>query len=369
MKAKLIATIVVTLFLANILMFNVAPVKADITRTPIDIQSVANKEQVNDPWVANNPDYGFFGAEPQTFIEPTSEVPFVIGNKIIILNGGRVTGMPSAKIDVYEGATKIYFLGQVAGWTGGAGSDAAPGYKVASYVINFVDGTSQTVDLILGDNIDEWSWHCYSTSGDITQEVMSGPNHRQFDPTTGEYVYSGFWHLDMLTITLDTPKIVTTIDFIDEGNNPAPVLFAITVEFESQAIQLPLVPYAPPWHEGYTFGGGKVIMNNPTGDAVNLVIEVAVKGAMPNTDYVVYLEYFYGMTGWKYYALGILHTNGKGNGNFHCNRLEPQGQYYLGICLNDLTNADATYDPTKPTVNQGRSVLVTDPLANYIVLT
>ena len=368
MKTKVIAGLITILFLASMLMLNVAPVKADVTRTPIDIQSVANKEQVNDPWVANNPDYGFFGAEPQTFIEPTSEVPFVIGNKIIILNGGRITAMPSATINVYEGATRIYFLGQVAGWTGGAGSGTIAGYKVASYVINFADGTSQTVDLILGDNIDEWSWHCYSTSGDITQEVMSGYSHRRLDDT-GEYVYWGFWHLDMLTITLDTPKIVTTIDFTDEGNNPAPVLFAITVEFESQAMQLPLVPFAPPWKSDYVFGGGKVIMNNPTGDAVNLVIQVAVKGAMPNTDYVVYLEYFYGMAGGHYYALGVLHTNRKGNGNFHSNRLEPQGQYYLGICLNDLTNAGATYDPTRPAQNQGRSVLVTDPLANYIVLT
>ena len=369
MKTKAVTGILLTLFLTSMMMLNVAPVNADVTRTPIDIQSVANKEQVNDPWVANNPDYGFFGAEAQVFTEPTSGVTFVIGGKIIILNGGRVTGMPSASISVYEGATKIYFLGQVAGWTGGAGSDTIPGYKVASYVINFADGTSQTVDLILGDNIDEWSWHCYSTSGDITQEVMTGPNHRRFDTKTGEYVYWGFWHLDMLTIALDTPKLVTTIDFIDEGNNPAPVLFAITVEFQSQAMQLPLVPYAPPWKSGYVFGGGKVIMNNPTGDAVNLVIQVAVKGAMPNTDYVVYLEYFYGMSGWHFYALGVLHTNGKGNGNFHSNRLEVKGQYYLGICLNDLTNAGATYDPTKPTVNQGRSVLVTDPLANYIVLT
>jgi len=61
-------------------------------------------------------------------------------------------------------------------------------------------------------------------------------------------------------------------------------------------------------------GQGKVILNNPSG-AINLVVQVNLKGAQPDFPYCVWIK----AEGVDFIYLGKLVTNGVGNGTFHKN--------------------------------------------------
>ena len=107
------------------------------------------------------------------------------------------------------------------------------------------------------------------------------------------------------------------------------------------AVKVPLKQTDPPKSEV-----GFVIVNNPRGKT-DFILQVSLKGAYKaNWDHYVYI---YDKNSGKYLFYlwpepgGILHTNKKGNGNFHLNgNLEP-GSYKLMIWINEEPTGHSYY--------------------------
>ena len=113
------------------------------------------------------------------------------------------------------------------------------------------------------------------------------------------------------------------------------IILALSSSVMAKAVplELPLFPGS-----GET-GLGEVILNNPSG-AINLVVQVNLKGAIDGETYTVWIRArneddnawvvlsdapYFGGHGW--YELGELITNGVGNGSFHINlKLEYSGK-------------------------------------------
>jgi hypothetical protein len=113
------------------------------------------------------------------------------------------------EIPVHAQGKRLFFLGNIHGW---APDDpgAGPAGAVAEYVICYADGQKQTVPLITGRTIDEWT---ASPSASEAFVALRG------DP----------WHLNVLGTTL-RPVTVEKIVFRDLGTPAAPVLVGVTVE-------------------------------------------------------------------------------------------------------------------------------------------
>jgi hypothetical protein len=112
------------------------------------------------------------------------------------------------EIAVGERAKRAFFLGNVHGWSSqdpGTGEWGA----VAEYAIHYADGQTQTVPLITGRTIDEW------TARPEADEVFPGPKGKT-------------WHLNVIGVTL-RPVPVQKIVFRDLDTPAAPVLAAVTL--------------------------------------------------------------------------------------------------------------------------------------------
>ena len=106
-------------------------------------------------------------------------------------------------------AKRLFFLGNVHGWSS-QDPGTGPWGAVAEYEVVYADGQRQTVPLITGRTIDEWS------ARPEADEVQVGPR--------GEP-----WHLNVLAVALrDVP--VQEVVFRDLGTPAAPVLAAVTLE-------------------------------------------------------------------------------------------------------------------------------------------
>jgi hypothetical protein len=119
------------------------------------------------------------------------------------------TGPREVEIPVKEQGKRLFFLGNVHGWSPdepGTGQWGA----VAEYVIQYADGESQTVPLVAGCTTDDWAL-----------------------PPDAEDVFVGLegdpWHLNVLGVKLRDVTIEKVV-FRDLGTPAAPVLVAVTLD-------------------------------------------------------------------------------------------------------------------------------------------
>lgn len=150
-----------------------------------------------------------YAGVPFTIIDPAANG----GRGLIVLHSPHAprdrTWPAEVTIPVGEQGKRLYFLGNVSGWgpdDPGTGEWGA----VAEYVIRYADGQSQTVPLVTGRTIEEW------TAPPTASDLFCGPKG---DP----------WHLNVLGVQLRQAKIESIV-FRDLGTPAAPVLAAVTLE-------------------------------------------------------------------------------------------------------------------------------------------
>jgi hypothetical protein len=185
----------------------------------IDLSKAANTDPFTAPFGVPNPGKFLFtglatgqqsfGGIPFNVIDPAAND----GRSFIVLHSPRA---PSAiewptdvKIPVQDKGKRLFFLGNVHGWSSGD-PGTGPWGAVAEYEIRYADGQTQTVPLVTGRTIDEWA------ASPEADEVVVGPRGTP-------------WHLNVLAVALrDMP--VEALVFRDLGTPSAPVLVAVTLE-------------------------------------------------------------------------------------------------------------------------------------------
>lgn len=187
--------------------------------TTIDVNAAANTDPFTAPFGVPNPGKLLFTGLP-TGKHLVRGIPFDIidpannkGRGLIVLHSPRAPTNrewpTEVRIAVGCSGRRAFFLGNVHGWHS-SDPGTGPWGAVAEYVICYTDGQKQTVPLITGRTIDEW------TGSPQCDDVVSGLHG---DP----------WHLNVLCVQLrDAP--IKEIVFRDLGTRAAPVLAAITIE-------------------------------------------------------------------------------------------------------------------------------------------
>jgi hypothetical protein len=185
----------------------------------IDVTHAANTDPFTAPFGVPNPGKFLFtglGIGEQTF----QGIPFRVidpganeGRSFIVLHSPRAPSViawpKEVKIPVRQQGKRLFFLGNVHGWSSGD-PGTGPWGAVAEYKIRYADGQTQTVPLVTGRTIDEWA------ASPEADEVLVGPRGTP-------------WHLNILAVTLrDVP--VDALIFRDLGTPAAPVLVAVTLE-------------------------------------------------------------------------------------------------------------------------------------------
>lgn len=186
---------------------------------PIDVRGSANTDPFTAPFGVPNPGKLLFTGMPTGKVRVRG-VPFEVidpakndGRGLIVLHSPKAPANrewpTEVRIPVGKTGRRAFFLGNVHGWHS---QDPGTGLwgAVAEYVICYADGQKQTVPLITGRSIDEW------TGSPQADEVVAG--------LRGEP-----WHLNLLAVELrDAP--IEAIVFRDLGTQAAPVLAAVTIE-------------------------------------------------------------------------------------------------------------------------------------------
>lgn len=187
--------------------------------TAIDIRAVANTDPFTAPFGVPKPGKFLFTGL-QTGRQQAGGVPFAIidpqengGRGLVVLHSPQAPAdrrwPTEVRIPVGRSGRRAFFLGNVHGWSSND-PGTGPWGAVAEYVICYADGQRQTVPLITGRTIDEW------TASPSADEVAAG--------LRGEP-----WHLNVLGVELRNAP-VEAILFRDLGTPAAPVLAAVTIE-------------------------------------------------------------------------------------------------------------------------------------------
>ena len=203
------------------------PLESPLSRercVTLDLALVANTDPLTAPFGVQGSSKGRLLFKGMPVGDTTvAGVPFRIldpanngGRGLVVLDSDKapanVRWPKSVEIPVKQRGKRIFFLGNVHGWsTRDAGT--GPWGAVGQYVIHYADGQTQVVPLISGRTIDDWS------SQPRAEEVFAG--------LRGEP-----WHLNVLGVMLH-PKVVDKVVFEDLGTSAAPLLAAVTFETTS----------------------------------------------------------------------------------------------------------------------------------------
>ena len=194
------------------------PVKTDRC-TALDVTALANTDPITAPFGVPNPGKFLFTGLPTGTVKVRG-IPFEIidparneGHGLIVLHSPRAPANrqwpTEVTIPVGQTARRAFFLGNVHGWHS-QDPGSGPWGAVAEYVIRYADGSEQSVPLITGRTIEEWSGS--PQSDNVVAGLRGTP-----------------WHLNILCVELRKGP-VQEIVFRDLGTRAAPVLAAVTIE-------------------------------------------------------------------------------------------------------------------------------------------
>jgi hypothetical protein len=194
------------------------PLAAESCQT-LDLKPAANTDPFAAPFGVPKPGNLLFtgmpvgrqvlGGVPLEIIDPAKNG----GRGLVVLHSPHAPKdrkWPSqVEIPVRAQGKRLFFLGNIHGW---APDDpgAGPSGAVAEYVICYADGQKQTIPLITGRTIDEWT--ASPSASEAFVALQGSP-----------------WHLNLLGATLRGVPVEKII-FRDLGTPAAPVLTAVTLE-------------------------------------------------------------------------------------------------------------------------------------------
>ncbi|MCS7238678.1 MAG: hypothetical protein NZ899_10475 [Thermoguttaceae bacterium] len=186
---------------------------------PVDLRSLANTDPFSAPFGVPRPGKYLFTGMPTGDVNVLG-IPFTIidpqrneGRGLVVLHSEEYPAAAQfprqVEIPVNELVRRVYFLGNVGGWTA---KDAAAGQDgaCAEYRLVYEDGSEDVVPLIPGRTIDDWAG---PPQAEDASPVLRGKP----------------WHLNLLAVKAQ-PKTLVKICFVDLGTPTAPVLAAVTVE-------------------------------------------------------------------------------------------------------------------------------------------
>ena len=188
----------------------------------LDLSPWANTDPFTAPFGVPRPGKFLFTGMP-VGTQVVAAIPFTIldpaatnGRGLIVLEGGDAQGAAAKfpreiAIPVNKQGKRLFFLGNVAGWTGADPGVGTPSRTIAEYVIHYTDGQTQTVPITLDQTADDWA----GSPGTALQVCVG----LQGDP----------WHLNVACAEL-RPVPVQHVVFRDLGTVSAPLLAAITLE-------------------------------------------------------------------------------------------------------------------------------------------
>jgi len=185
----------------------------------LDLSGLANTDPFTAPFGVPKPGKFLFTGMP-TGVQTVGGVPFRIldpaanqGRGLVVLHSPKApanrTWPREVTIPVGQSGRRLFFLGNVHGWSSGDPAVTAD-EPVAEYVIEYADGQKQVVPLVPGRTSDEWA------TKPQAEEVFVG--------LRGEP-----WHLNVLGVEL-RPVVVQRIVFRDLDTPSAPVLAAMTLQ-------------------------------------------------------------------------------------------------------------------------------------------
>ncbi len=186
----------------------------------LDVSAPANTDPFTAPFGVPNPGKYLFTGMP-VGVQTAAGVPFRIidpkqnaGRGFIVLHSPKAPSDRKwphhAEIPVKQTGKRLFFLGNVHGW-GSRDEGTHEWGAVAEYVIHYADGQTQTVPLITGRTIEDWTVE--------NREVTEAAWGLEGNP----------WHLNVLGVEL-RPVQVEKIVFRDLGTVAAPLLAAVTLE-------------------------------------------------------------------------------------------------------------------------------------------
>jgi hypothetical protein len=149
-------------------------------------------------------------------------VPFVIGERLIQLNGtglGGAGGWPAGVRGIAVGrrVTRLHFLH-------GTGYVSPDGTQIGHYTVHYTDGTKATIDIVYGKDVRDW-WH-KAGDGEVTRGKLAWEGCNKAVKARG-------YKLRLYLRTWKNPhagKTVRSIDFTSKLTLSAPFLIAVTAE-------------------------------------------------------------------------------------------------------------------------------------------
>lgn len=186
----------------------------------VDLSKVANTDPFTAPFGVPNPGEDLLmkglpvgqttaGGVPFKIIDPTKNQ----GRALLVLHSPQAPKPErfpkQVEIPIGCQGRRLFLLGNVHGW-----APQDPGVEpmgaVAEYVLCYADGHQQTIPLITGQTIDDWTSRPEATD---VRAVLRGKR----------------WHLNLLGVELRAVRLEKLI-FRDLGTQAAPVLVAATVQ-------------------------------------------------------------------------------------------------------------------------------------------
>jgi hypothetical protein len=185
----------------------------------LDLSAHANTNPFTSPFGLPNPGKYIFADLP-VGVQTVGGVPFRIldpathaGRGVVVLHSPLAPENRrwprEVTIPVGQKGRRLFVLGNVAGWASKDEAADTPD-PVAEYAVHYADGTVETIPLVLGRTMDDW------TDFPIADDVHVG-------------LEGAAWHLNTLGVSL-RPLTIDKLVFRDAGTVSAPVLVAVTLQ-------------------------------------------------------------------------------------------------------------------------------------------
>jgi len=177
----------------------------------VDISSVCNRSYLNQPFGSDpaNAPLSFADLKPGDI--RVFDTPFHVlddaatGGKSMIMAVGGAAGRQSVTIPINRKADCLFFLGNCAGWAGGANSGC-------EYVIRYKDGSSRHVPLRNGFEISDWTGASMAYSpAQLTGKSQDGRSYT----------------INLFAVVTDGSKEIDSV-VLSQYGSIAPMLFALT---------------------------------------------------------------------------------------------------------------------------------------------